>query len=300
VIVVDGLIKEFDGRQVLRGISFGVGRGEVFGFLGPNGAGKTTTMRILLGLLRPTYGSATVMGEDMAENGDVRRKVGVLLERDGLYEGMTVRDNLDYYARLYSIGVQKVPELIELVGLRGHEGQLVGKLSKGMKRRAALARSLLNDPEVLFLDEPLAGLDPEAQRMFREAIVDHASNRGTTIFLNSHNLDEVQRMCNRIAILDQGRIRAIDTVSGLRELGHRLEVVPSTGRDLELAMRVMARSSHVLGTEVKGDRIIISMSSGSSARIITELVSAGVSVEEAIKASRNLEEAYLDMIHGGE
>lgn len=169
MIEVQKLSKEFNGKTILNGISFEVKEGEIFGFLGPNGAGKTTTMKIILGLLKPTSGNALVFGKNLGENDNLRRRVGVLLENDGLYEHLSAYENLNYYAQLYSVSEieDKIKELLEFVDLSDKQNDKVGTFSKGMKRRLALARSIIHDPEVLFYDEPSSGLDPEAQKMVR-------------------------------------------------------------------------------------------------------------------------------------
>ena len=172
MIEVQNLTKTFNGKTVLNGISFEVKEGEIFGYLGPNGAGKTTTMRIILGLLKPTSGNVLVQGQNLGENEELRNKVGVLLENDGLYEGLSAHENLDYYAQLYGIsdGVarkRRIGELLDFVGLSDRMSEKVGTYSKGMKRKLGLVRSMVHNPDVLFFDEPSSGLDPEAQRMVR-------------------------------------------------------------------------------------------------------------------------------------
>jgi ABC-2 type transport system ATP-binding protein len=217
-IEVQDLTKEFNGKTVLNGISFEVEEGDVFGFLGPNGAGKTTVLRILLGLLKPTSGKALVFGKELSGNDGLRRRVGVLLENDGLYEHLSAYENLSYYAHIYSVsGVDaKIESLLDFVGLSDRQHDRVGEFSKGMKRRLALARSIIHDPDVLFYDEPSSGLDPEAQKMVRDLILSMSREKGRTIFLNSHDLDEVQRVCSKIAILRRGEIKAYDTIENLR------------------------------------------------------------------------------------
>ncbi|GAH71791.1 unnamed protein product, partial [marine sediment metagenome] len=218
VIQIEGLTKQFDSLTVLDNISLQVEKGEVFGFLGPNGAGKTTTLRVLLGLLRPTSGRALVFGEDLAHDERLRRRVGVLLENDGLYSRLTAYDNLSYYARLYEVAnaAKRSEELLEFVGLHDRRDDRVGDFSTGMRRKLGVARALIHEPEALLFDEPTAGLDPEMQKMIRDLILRLSETEGSTVFLNSHNLDEVQRLCSRVAILHKGRIRANDSVENLR------------------------------------------------------------------------------------
>jgi len=218
MIEVQNLMKSYNGNNVLNRINFEVNEGEIFGFLGPNGAGKTTTMRMLLGLLKSTSGRALVFGKELGDNDDLRRRVGVLLENNGLYERLSGYENLKYYAQIYSVSgmEEKIKNLLDLVGLSDRQHDRVSEFSKGMKRRLALARSAIHDPDVLFYDEPSSGLDPEAQKMVRDLILNMAREKGRTIFLNSHDLDEVQRVCSKIAILQRGEIRAYDAVEDLR------------------------------------------------------------------------------------
>lgn len=173
MIEIQNLTKDFNGKTVLNGISFEVEEGEIFGYLGPNGAGKTTTLRIILGLLKPTTGEVLVMGKNLGDDEELRKRVGVVLESDGLYDRLTAYDNLDYYAQLYGISDRKgrLKQLLEFVELYERRNDKVGDFSTGMKRKLALARSLIHEPDILFFDEPSIGLDPEAQRMVRDLIL---------------------------------------------------------------------------------------------------------------------------------
>ncbi len=218
MIEIQNLTKDFNGKTVLNGISFEVEEGEIFGYLGPNGAGKTTTLRIILGLLKPTTGEVLVMGKNLGDDEEQRKRVGVVLESDGLYDRLTAYDNLDYYAQLYGISDRKgrLKQLLEFVELYERRNDKVGDFSTGMKRKLALARSLIHEPDILFFDEPSIGLDPEAQRMVRDLILRLSKEEKRTVFLNSHDLDEVQRICTRIAILQKGKLKAYDTVENLR------------------------------------------------------------------------------------
>ena len=211
-----GVEKSLGGRTVLKGISFDVLPGDVFGYLGPNGAGKTTTIRVILGLLSPDAGEILILGEraDRA----IRRRIGFVLENDGIIDGLTVKENLELFAKLYGIIVREMEEVLELVGLGGKERERAGTLSKGMRRRLALARALIHDPDLLILDEPTSGLDPTGQIEIRELIVE-LSRRGKTVFLSSHNLDEVERICNRIALIHRGEIVLQGAVEELRRGG---------------------------------------------------------------------------------
>jgi ABC-2 type transport system ATP-binding protein len=301
IIEVHDLKKSFRGRSVLNGISFSVEQGEVFGFLGPNGAGKTTTMRLLLGLLRPDSGSARVLGQSLSDHDRLRHKVGVLLENNGLYERLTCYENLDYMAKLYQVPdpASRIVELLSFVGLTGSGDQVVGTLSTGMKRKLGLARAILHDPEILFFDEPSSGLDPEAQHMVRELILRLSERESITVFLNSHNLDEVQRVCSRVAILHRGEIRILDTIehltagTGTTEIRITLEDPGQADQAIALAISI----ERVIEARRDGDRIRVILEGGSASLLLGRLVQAGIGIEEAVKVMRTLEEIYLDVMH---
>jgi ABC-2 type transport system ATP-binding protein len=193
-------------------LSFEVKEGEVFGFLGPNGAGKTTTVRLLTSLIGPTSGTAFVNNyEIQKDDQDIRRSVGILTEAPGLYDNLSAEYNLEIYANLYEVNDQKgqVEKYLRLLGLWERRFDLAGTFSKGMKQKLAIARALLHEPRILFLDEPTAALDPENARTVRDLITE-LRKEGRTIFIFTHNLDEADRLCDRIGVV-KTRILALDT-----------------------------------------------------------------------------------------
>ena len=215
-IEVNSLTRRFNDRTAVDGISFSVEAGEVFGFLGSNGAGKTTTLRMLTGQLRPTSGTARVTGCDVVnEREALKPQIGVVFEYQNVYERLTAWDNLVFTARLYGVPKSRVDQVLEQVGLADRSKELVKKFSNGMKQRLLIARALLPEPKVLFLDEPTRGLDPHMARGIREIIINLAQI-GTTVFLTTHYMEEADRLCNRVAIIDHGRIMAIDTPNHLK------------------------------------------------------------------------------------
>jgi ABC-2 type transport system ATP-binding protein len=304
VIEIQGLKKSFHGRSVLDGISFSIEQGEVFGFLGPNGAGKTTTMRLLLGLLRPDSGKASVLGYSLSDHDAIRHKVGVLLENNGLYERLTAYENLDYFARLYRVPhrEERISELLSFVGLSESRNHMVGMLSTGMKRKLGVARAILHDPEILFFDEPSSGLDPEAQHMVRELILELSRRESITIFLNSHNLDEVSRVCSRVAILHRGKIQALDSIQRLTA-GTGITTMLITlahPKEIDTAIAVLSADPQVKEVIQEGDRIRMVLAGKSASPLLDCLIRQGISIEEAIKVSRTLEEIYLDVMRQAE
>jgi len=210
----DKLTKVFDDVTAVDGVTFDIHRGEVFGVLGPNGSGKTTTIRMLCGLLAPTSGSASVAGFDvLTQSEEIRRNIGYMSQKFGMYEDLTVAENLDFYSSLYGLAGQekkeRMDELFDDLCLRPRINQLVGTLSGGWKQRISLACAIAHHPTVLFLDEPTAGVDPAARRRFWDTIYGLAK-AGTTILVTTHYMDEAAR-CQRIAFLSRGHLIALGT-----------------------------------------------------------------------------------------
>jgi ABC-2 type transport system ATP-binding protein len=216
-IEVNSLSRDFNGLHAVDGISFAVKAGEIFGFLGPNGAGKTTTLRILTGQLRPTSGAARVAGYDVVQQREVLKpQIGVVFEYQNVYERLSAWENLVFTARLYGVPKERIKQVLEQVGLDERAQEQVKKFSNGMKQRLLIARALLPEPKVLFLDEPTRGLDPQMARGIRQ-IISSLADLGTTIFLTTHYMEEADKLCQRVAILDHGRIMALDTPAHLKE-----------------------------------------------------------------------------------
>ena len=243
-IEVDHLSKHFGTLVALNDISFSVAQGETFGFLGPNGAGKTTTIRILTGISPPTGGTATIFGKDIVrETTAARKTMGIVHETSNIYDDLSAWQNLMFAARLYTIGKkereQRGTELLELFGLWERRADRVHGFSKGMKRRLTLAMGLVNNPRLLFLDEPTSGLDVQSNLIIRDVLRDLTS-RGVTVFLTTHNIEEANLTCDRVAIINRGHIAAIDSPERLKsaiQSAQSVEVAFSTtaaGREEEL------------------------------------------------------------------
>ena len=296
------LTRDFGSVRAVDAVTLEVPRGEIFGFLGPNGAGKTTMIRLLLGLLDPTEGSARVLGHDTRTDSDaIRQQTGALLEHTGLYERLSAIDNLDYFGRIWRLPgpdrKARVQELLTRLGLWDRRGEQVVKWSRGMKQKLAVARALLHRPSLIFLDEPTAGLDPVAAAALRDDLAGLAQHEGVTVFLTTHNLAEAEKLCDGIGVIRGGRLIAVGAPRELRERrgGRQVEVVGrGFGDDLVAALRAQAG---VQGAEVKKDRLVVALSDGVEvAPLVGILVRGGAEVEEVRKDSASLEEVFLTLM----
>lgn len=222
VIKLKNISKRFKNISALKNVSLEVQRGDLFGYLGPNGAGKTTTIRVLLGLLKPDNGSYEIMNGD--GNPLSKEKIGFVLEGEGLFEKLTAYQNLYFFGKIYNLKnlKEKIVKVLEMVSLKDNT-QSVGTFSKGMKKRLALARALLHEPELLILDEPTAGLDPLGQMEIQNILYRLSKEKNVTVFLTSHNLDEVKKICNSFAILYNGELKFKARMEEIKKLGKSLE-----------------------------------------------------------------------------
>jgi ABC-2 type transport system ATP-binding protein len=287
--------------QALDQVTLDISRGTIFGLLGPNGAGKTTAVRVLLGLLAPTAGQAFVLGHDVSREGArIRERAGALLEHDGLYERLTAFDNLEYYGRIWRIPAlqrrQRIRELLERFELWERGADAVSTWSRGMKRKLALARALIHRPELVFLDEPTAGLDPGSAAALREDLAALVAQERTTIFLNTHNLGEAERLCDTIGVITAGRLRALGSPAELRRQlqSNRVDIAGSGFRP-EWRAALLALQG-VEEAEVHNRNITVRFANGSSAApVVRWLIEQGADVEEVQRATATLEDVYLQV-----
>ncbi len=313
MIRTEGLCKYFqaDGREVkaVDGLDLQVREGEVFGFLGPNGAGKTTTVRMLACLIAPTKGRAWVNGLAVGETDQqIRSQVGILTESPGLYERLSAAYNLEVFAELYGVKDVKgqVEKYLRLLDLWDRRDSEAGAFSKGMKQKLAIARALLHEPPVVFLDEPTAALDPEAAKTVRE-FIETLRGQGRTIFLCTHNLDEAERLCDRIGVFKQ-RLIAVDTPDALRrQLFGRQTVVhlAQLTDQLVAAVRGLPFVQHLDvvqdETMASGARLVIGLDDPVARNpvIVNTLVGQGAQIQFVNELKHSLEDVYLSLIHNG-
>jgi ABC-2 type transport system ATP-binding protein len=293
--------KRFGARVAFEGVCFEVGYGEVFGFLGPNGAGKTTTVRTLGTLLAPTSGSATVAGIPLAPgNGvEIRRRISIMPETPGLYLRLSVAENLDCFAGLYEVPVprERIEAALRAVNLADRAHDTCGALSKGLRQRVALARALLPDPQVLFLDEPTSGLDPVAARDVHE-LIDGLRHRGVTIFLTTHRLEEAERLCDRVAILNT-TLRTIGRPGELRDRLFAKSLTVRTLAPLPDPGRVFGGLPAVDGWHLGGPGsylLAVSDPATAAPAVTRALVRAGADVLSIAESRHSLEDVYLELI----
>jgi ABC-2 type transport system ATP-binding protein len=300
-LAVSRLTKRFGDRVAFRDVSFEVGHGEVFGFLGPNGAGKTTTVRTLGTLIAPTSGSASIAGMPLTpENGvEIRRRIAIMPESPGLYLRLTVTENLECFADLYEVPdpTGRMCRALRAVNLVDRAHDACGSLSKGLRQRVALARALLSDPQVLFLDEPTSGLDPVATRDIHQLIA-ALSQSGVTIFLTTHRLEEAERLCDRVAILNT-TLRAIGPPAQLREQLFAKTLTVSTVVALPHPGALFAGLPGVDGWRQDGPAtyvLAVSEQALAAPAVTRALVAAGAEVLSIHQSPHSLEDVYLELI----
>jgi ABC-2 type transport system ATP-binding protein len=293
-----GLRKAYGGKVVVENLTLSVERGEVFGFLGPNGAGKTTSMKMLLGLVRPTAGQARLLGRRLSDM-QARTKLGFLPEQFRFHEWMRADEFLDFHGKLAGMAAEarrrRIPEVLELVGLPTRGQDRLKSFSKGMLQRIGIGQAIIHEPELVFLDEPTSALDPIGRREVRD-IVHHLKDRGTTVFLNSHLLSEVEQVCDRVVILDHGRIARIGPLADLlrQELEIEIEAEPVTPA-LLAALGMVCTSVHHDGRLIVAavpDRARIP-------QLAALIVESGAALYRLAARSLSLEELFVETVEEG-
>ncbi|MFW6436290.1 MAG: ABC transporter ATP-binding protein [Halococcoides sp.] len=292
VIDIDGLVKQYGSLTALDDVSLTVESGEVFGFLGPNGAGKSTTINILLDFVRPTAGSARVFGMDAQEKGvAIRKRTGVLPEGYQVYERLTAREHLEFVAE--SKHAEMDPNaVLDRVGLGDAIDRKAGGYSKGMRQRLALGMALVGDPDLLILDEPSTGLDPTGVKEIRD-VVHEEKERGTTVFFSSHILSQVEAVCDRVAILHEGHLAAVDTIDGLREAAGQQARMSVRGTGFtESAVDAVEALDGVTEVVSNGD-LECSVEPSAKLSVLETLEAEGVEIADFETGDSSLEDLFM-------
>jgi len=293
VIETHNMAKRFGKIRAVDGLTLQVERGDVFGFLGPNGAGKSTTIRILVGLVKPNSGSACVFGCDTwRDRIRALRRVGSLVETPGLYKFLTGRENLSVISRMSGYRDGKIEKVLEMVGLAARAGDKVKNYSHGMKQRLAIAQCLIGDPELLILDEPTSGLDPEGMKEVRELIKKLSDEHKMTVFLSSHLLHEVQQICNKVAIVNQGKLALQGDIGELISGTGKYEIEVSNA---DKAATILDSCDWAELVSKHGSRLLVKLDSRSSGELNRLLVESDVDVNEIRGRERSLEDIYMSI-----
>jgi len=300
VKVVD-LTKKFGDFSAVNGVTFDIRRGQIFGFLGPNGAGKTTTIRMLLGLLRPTSGHASVLGFDIVRQPEqIRKHIGYMSQRFSLYRDLTVAENLDFYGRTYGVRGQRLRErkefVVEMAGLQGRERELTRNLSGGWKQRLALGSAILHEPEMLFLDEPTAGVDPISRRAFWDLLYELAEE-GTTILVTTHYMDEAEH-CQDLAFIHNGRIIARGAPEEIKVNKMRGQVLEIDCTQPDLAIGLLRQMDLFEEVALYGAlvHVVADGVEGYKPRIAKALAEAGVQVQAMDAIAPSLEDVFISNV----
>ncbi len=312
VLVTDGLTKKYGRLIALDGLSIALDRGQILGFIGPNGAGKTTTIKILVGLARPTSGSARVAGADCVRDARrIKRLVGYMPDTFGSYDNMRVREYLDFFGAAFRIPrprrVRRIEEVLEMTGSAYMQDRYVESLSFGMKQRIGIARTLLHDPQVLFLDEPASGLDPGARIEMRETLL-RLAEAGKTLVVTSHILPELARICDRVAIITQGKLRAFGpldeitrTVSQRRTIEVQLPAADQIESTVAELRRALPEGLEPTGSAAEAIvRFPFEGTEDELGGLLGRLVGAGIRVTQFRELGADLEDAFLSITKNGD
>ena len=296
VIQVKNLTRRFGEFVAVDHVNFEVGAGEVVGYLGPNGSGKTTTIRMLLGLLEPSDGSATVLGFDAFKQSEqVRARAGYMSQKFAIYDDLTVLENLTFYGGVYGIRDKaRIARTLELVGLRGHDSTLTRSLSAGWRQRVALGIALVHEPKLLFLDEPTSGVDPTARRAFWDLIYQLAES-GVTILVTTHYMDEAE-YCERVGIMRDGKLLAMDTPSNLKKNIIAGDVWEVYADPLEVGLEVLPDVDGVLSVSLAGDHLRTIVESGKRKEdLLNGLKGRNVNVRDVLVGEPTLEDVFISL-----
>lgn len=301
-IQTDQLTRSFGTLKAVDRLTMEVPRGTVFGFLGPNGSGKTTTIRLLLGLLDSDQGRAEVLGfNTKTQSSEVRARCGALLEHHGLYERLSAADNLDYFGRIWHMSKtdreKRIRELLEPLDLYQRRAEPIGRWSRGMKQKLAVARTLMHHPELIFLDEPTAGLDPVASAALREDLGILVAREGVTIFLTTHNLAEAEKLCTNVGVIHRGQLLAVGSPAELRSRVSAPRLYVSGQGITSQIVEEIRMNPLVVNVQHRNEKLVMDLQDlARSHEIVSQLVQAGVRIDEVHKERLDLEDVFLQLV----
>lgn len=302
VLEVSDLKKSLGKREIIKGVSFEIKSGEIFGFLGANGAGKTTTIRMLVGLIKPDSGTIKICGHDLKnETSKALNEVGAVVENPELYVYLSGRENLMQIARIRKISKEDVEDTIKLVGLEARIDDKVKKYSLGMKQRLGLAASLLSKPKLLILDEPTNGLDPSGILDFREVVQKAARERDMAVFVSSHILSEVQNLCDKVAFINDGVIKSVEEINqDTRSMETDSDAVCLVSRDnKEVLVKEIKKLNYIKACKVGEKGLQIVLEANSTPKLLKDLVNKDFNIDEIYKERKGLEQRYMELVEGG-
>lgn len=296
VLELKNISKSFGKRKVIDNISLEVKSGEIYGFLGPNGSGKTTTIKMILRLIDNDSGKIIVNGYDTKKDFEKAMEcIGAIVENPDMYRYMTGIDNLKLHARIRNIDENRIQEVLEMVELKDRAKDKVGKYSLGMKQRLGLALTLLHKPKVLILDEPTNGLDPAGIKKLRDILKEIAHKEGVAVFVSSHILSEMQLMCDKVAVIDNGKIVKIEEITNSQEKVEKLQV---TVKDIEKAKQIL-KAKFNIDANIEEKNLFITVQNADIPKIVKELAIADVEITAVIPQEHSLEEIFFDATEGG-
>lgn len=297
VLEIKNLSKSFGKRKVIDNISLEVKEGEIFGFLGPNGSGKTTTIKMILRLIDNDAGEIKVNGYDTKKQFEKAMEyIGGIVENPDMYRYMTGRDNLKLHARIRNVDAKRIDEMLELVDLKERADDKVGKYSLGMKQRLGLALTLLHKPKVLILDEPTNGLDPAGIKKLRDILKEIAHKEGVAVFVSSHILSEMELMCDRVAVLDNGKIVKTEEITQKDE--EPTETIELRVKDTQKAMDVL-KAKFEIEAKLQKNSLEITLATEQVPSVVKELANADVGIKAVIPKEHSLEDIFFDATKGG-
>lgn len=297
VLELKNVNKSFGKRKVIDNISIDVKEGEIYGFLGPNGSGKTTTIKMILRLIDSDSGEIKVNGFDTKRQFEKAMEcIGAIVENPDMYKYMSGIDNLKLHARIRNIDEKRIDEVLEMVELKGREKDKVGKYSLGMKQRLGLALTLLHKPKVLILDEPTNGLDPAGIKKLRDILKEIAHKEGVAVFVSSHILSEMQLMCDKVAVIDSGKVVKIEEITKQEE---KIETVEIKAKKLEKAVQIIKEKFNDLEVKKSDNSIEITIQTEILPKIVKELAIADTEIKAVIPKEHSLEDIFFDATKGG-